>query len=323
MINEKSILKEPKLNKPDKEERVIEEKNLSNLNRYVRDVYGESPKEKDITLLIKKIEEILDDPNQKDEVKSKEEIKKIRDEVILQELPFVITIAKNVRQEFFPNGPKNILEDLIQYGNIGLIKCIDLFIKKLYNGKKTKFSFTYARYYIRNSIIEGVNYVLRDIRVPLKTITLKIPQYRKTERQLARELGREPSIEEISQRLGWKEEEVKNVIKGIETISLRNYVSFNQEIKPGERRYDETIADKNSLDLDIVKQIFEKEKGEKIAEAIEKVLPGLTDREKDFLEMTLNGYSPGKISEKWGTSRTDAYGIGKAVIKKLKNALDQ
>ncbi|HHD92166.1 MAG TPA: sigma-70 family RNA polymerase sigma factor [Candidatus Portnoybacteria bacterium] len=321
MINEKSILKEPKLNKPDKEERVVEEKNLSNLNRYVRDVYGESPKEKDIALLIKRIEEILDDPNQKDEVESKEEIKKIRDEIILQELPFVIAIAKNVRQEFFSNGPKNILEDLIQYGNIGLIECVDLFIKKLYNGKKTKFSFTYARYYIKNYIMKGVNYVLRDIKIPLKTITLKIPQYRKTERQLARELGREPSIEEISQRLGWREEEVKNVIKGIETISLRNYVSFNQEIKPGERRYDETIADKNSLGM--VKQIFEKEKGKKMAEAIEKILPSLTDREKDFLEMTLNNYSPGEISKKWGKTRTDAHGIGKAVIKKLKRALDQ
>lgn len=126
-------------------------------------------------------------------------IARAKDHIVKANLRLVIAIAKkyvNRGLQFF---------DLVQEGNIGLIKAVDKFEYK----KGYKFS-TYATWWIRQAITRSISDQARTIRVPVHMIE-QISKVTRVLRQYMQQYGREPSIQEIAKALGWPESRVKQV----------------------------------------------------------------------------------------------------------------
>ena len=126
-------------------------------------------------------------------------IARAKDHIVKANLRLVIAIAKkyvNTGLHFF---------DLVQEGNIGLIKAVDKFEYK----KGYKFS-TYATWWIRQAITRSISDQARTIRVPVHMIE-QINKVTRVLRQYMQQYGREPSIQEIAKALGWPESRVKQV----------------------------------------------------------------------------------------------------------------
>lgn len=155
--------------------------------------------------------------------KGEREISQAKKELIKANLRLVISIAKryvNRGMHFF---------DLIQEGNIGLMRSVDKFEYK----KGYKFS-TYATWWIRQAITRAISDQARAIRIPVHMIEQINKVVRET-RIFLQEMGREPNNEEISERLGWPAERVKNV-KGIarDPISLEVPVGSEEDSELGD-----------------------------------------------------------------------------------------
>ena len=130
---------------------------------------------------------------------SRRRIAQAKDHIVKANLRLVIAIAKkyvNRGLHFF---------DLVQEGNIGLIKAVDKFEYK----KGYKFS-TYATWWIRQAITRSISDQARTIRVPVHMIE-QINKVTRVLRQYMQQYGREPSIQEIAKALGWPESRVKQV----------------------------------------------------------------------------------------------------------------
>ena len=130
---------------------------------------------------------------------SRRKIAQAKDHIVKANLRLVISIAKkytNRGLHFF---------DLVQEGNIGLIKAVDKFEYK----KGYKFS-TYATWWIRQAITRSISDQARTIRVPVHMIE-QINKVTRVLRQYMQQYGREPSIQEIARALGWPESRVKSV----------------------------------------------------------------------------------------------------------------
>ncbi len=150
--------------------------------------------------------------------KGEREIAQAKKELIKANLRLVVSIAKryaNRGMHFF---------DLIQEGNIGLIKAVDKFEYK----KGYKFS-TYATWWIRQAITRSISDQARTIRIPVHMIEQINKVVRET-RHFLQETGRDPTIEEIAERLGWPVSKVKTV-KGVarEPISLEVPVGSEED----------------------------------------------------------------------------------------------
>ena len=159
--------------------------------------------------------------------------------------------------------------DLIQEGNMGLLKAVD----KFEVDKGFKFS-TYATWWIRQAITRAVADQARTIRIPVHMVET-INKLMRVQRQLVQELSREPSHEEIAAKMGISVEKVQNILKiAQEPISLEKPVGEEEDSSLGDFVADTTAQDP-----------YEFTQNAKLREELDRALGSLTDREERVIRL--------------------------------------
>ncbi len=279
-----------------------------NKTRKKRESEELAQKLKDVNKLLRQLQKDigLDSQNLRKIIRSITTGKKISDsakkELVAANLRLVVSIAKK-----YSNRGLQFL-DLIQEGNMGLMKAVDKFEYR----RGSKFS-TYATWWIRQAITRAIADQARTIRIPVHMIET-INKLIRVSRSLVQEIGREPSSEEIAKKMDMPVSKVRKIIKiAQEPISLETPIGEEEDSHLGDFIEDKVMPSPPDTVIHI-----------NLREQIEEALKSLTEREAKVLKMRFglgdgNEHTLEEVGQQFKVTRERIRQIEAKALRKLKH----
>ncbi len=261
---------------------------LNHMLRAVRKIHKKYPQDESITTLLSQIEARA------------AEVEKAKDEMVKANLRLVVSIAKRYM------GQGLSLADLIQEGNLGLMRAVFRFDYS----KGNKFS-TYASWWIRQAITRAILDKTRTIRLPVHFLELR-SQFFKAFYELVKELGREPTPAEISERTGIPRDKILAIFE-----ASREPVSLELPIGDEDSTLGDFIENKESPSP------FEQVKDKDLSEKVRNLLSTLSPREEKIIRLRFgigedSEYTLEEIGKRFGVSRERIRQIEKKALSRLR-----
>ncbi len=226
-------------------------------------------------------------------------VRDVKRQMIEANLRLVVSIAKRYRRSGVP------LLDLIQEGNVGLIKAVDRFQYR----RGFKFS-TYATWWIRQSITRGIADRARTIRLPVHMVET-LNRLARTRRALSDSVGREPTAEELAQHMRLPASRIRQLLEPARTVSLQTPVGGDNGAELGDFLEDTQVP---PADAGVVKR--------DLAAQVERALGVLSDKEREILRLRFGignerEHTLEEIGERFALTRERIRQIETKALRKL------